>query len=69
MKSSRIRIYLRTTHWRFRFEIFSRTIFETNVSLKLLISFGFLVGEGESGYFKIAAVVGFEFGLDTKILG
>jgi hypothetical protein len=48
IKPSRIRIYLRTMHWRFRFEIFSRTILETNVSLKLLIGFGFLVGEGES---------------------
>jgi hypothetical protein len=43
-----IRIYLRTMHWRFRFEIFSRTILQTNVSLKLLMGLGFLVGEGES---------------------
>jgi hypothetical protein len=45
IKPSRIGIYLRTTHWRFRFEILSRTILETSASLKLFIDFGFLVGE------------------------
>jgi hypothetical protein len=48
IKPSRIRIYLRATHWRFRFEILSRTILEINVPLRILIGFGFLVGEGES---------------------
>jgi hypothetical protein len=38
---------------------FARTILEINVSLRLPIGFGFLVGETESWQFKIAVDTGF----------
>jgi hypothetical protein len=68
IKPSRIGIYLRTTHWRFRFEILSRTILETSASLKLFIDFGFLVGESDRDILKSLSIQGFEFGSAMRYL-
>jgi hypothetical protein len=52
----------------FRSKIITYAWFENKSSWDL-IGFGFLVGEGELWYFKIAVDAGFEFDLDLEIFG